>query len=204
VTQMTEIFRRAMTGEITVDAAAAQIAVLQAATGAPVSAHDVAAARESDGVVRTSAAASSGLEGPAPAAYNPASGVDPTPEQLAGFSAKMLVMLDEMRPGAVERVDQAARWESLGEADQAETVASREAAEYEQRMATDRAFYDSEMQRHVRESLDARWWNLSPEDRMMEAATAGISEADFAKLAAAKDARAASDVAEARSLGGPA
>jgi hypothetical protein len=173
------------------------------AAGGSVSAHQVAEG-ESDAARGVEGGSSSSAAAPQLLAYDIGSGVDPTPAEYAAMSAKQIVALDALRPGVAERVAQREAWAQLNESEHAVAVAQHEASAYEERMATDREFYEAEMQRHGRESLDARWWNLSPEDRAMEAASAGITAEDFAKLAAEKDARAASDVAESRSLGGPA
>jgi hypothetical protein len=184
-----EVFRAAFAGEISVEDADARVRAIQATNGAAPSAHDVATGEVDAGGTEGDAGVSDGLA--APVAYNPFSGVDPTPEQYAALTARQLVVLERQRPGVGERVKGSEDWDALAgvEAEHAAEVAR--VAEYDQRFASDEAFRNAELARMSREQLDTEWWTLAITARHALAADAGLSAKEFEELATAKDSLAA-------------
>jgi hypothetical protein len=184
-----EVFRAAFAGEISVEDADARVRAIQAANGAAPSAHDVATGEVDAGGSGSEAGVSDGTA--APVAYNPSSGIDPTPEQYAALTARQLVVLERQRPGVGDRIQGSEDWDALAgvEADRAAEVAR--VAEYDQRFGSDEAFRNSELARMSREQLDTEWWTLPITARHALAADAGLSAKEFEELATAKDSLAA-------------
>ena len=177
MTAVSEVFRRMYAGEVSPEAAAAEVAALTAA-GAGVSAHEVAAG-EADAVA---AEPSDGQP------FNPYLGLagDPTPEEYARLTVAQMLELEVVRPGLSQRMERAGVWrrESLAEAQRAQAQADR--AFEAERFRTDPEFAASEMRKRARGELDSKWWFIPVAERERLAAEAGITSEDFASLADAK------------------
>jgi hypothetical protein len=186
VNEVQELFRRAFAGEMSVDDAWAEVERLQAA-GVRVSAHDVAAA-EADAVTPSGVDALRPQASPSAAApYDPASGVDPTPEQYAALSGRQIVALERMLPGVGDRVKSSEDWQALATEEAAREVEAAKLAAYDQRFGSDEAFRNAELARMSRERLNADWWTLPIQERMALAADAGLTTKQFTEMAEAKD-----------------
>jgi hypothetical protein len=192
VTAVAEVFRQMYAGQLSPEEAANQIQALQAASGAPVSAHEVAAG-ESDaaslgngGTDRTSPAAITPVE------FNPylVDG-DCSPVEYARLTVPQMTELETIRPGLAARMEKAGVWRRDSEVSAEHERAAAERAEYERRFREDSEFAAGELRKRALDDLESKWWHIPASERAVIAADAGLSTAEYAELAKTQDARAA-------------
>lgn len=106
-------------------------------------------------------------------AYDPASGVDPTPEQAVRLGVREAGLLDQMRPGwdeRVKQVDDFRRAQAAREQREAEAAAQ---VEFEHRLDTDPQFRADYQQAQVARQLHDNYWSYSTHERIKMAEAAG-------------------------------
>ena len=105
--------------------------------------------------------------------YDPASGVDPTPEQAAQLGIAESALLDSLRPGWDERVQQVERYRHEREKREAREAVEAKQAEFEQRLETDPHFRVEYQREIAARQLKEGYWHLSKHERLQRAASAG-------------------------------
>lgn len=170
-----DIFRRALTGEITAEEAADLVAARTAAHGSAPSAHEVA--RGADEAAITPPAPAGPVE------WNPhLRPGDISPADYQRLSMAQIDELERVSPGIGERIDAAARWAAESERTAALAAEKAEKAEYDRRYRTDPAFAAAELAKHARAELEQRWWSTGEQERQLLAAEAGMTAEQYAEL----------------------
>jgi hypothetical protein len=207
VTAIAEVFRQMYSGQLSSEEAADQISALRAASGAAVSAHEVAAG-EADAVAGGATVIPGADASPAPAAIEPISfnpyraDGDPSPAEYARLTVAQMTELEAVRPGIGERMRASGEWVRGAEVNAQRERAEADRAAYEQQFRTDAEFAAGELRKRALSDLDAKWWFIPAAERALLAIDAGLTQAEFAELAGAKDRLAAGYAAAETKVGG--